>query len=188
MGAGLVLRVYEGPYAGLSYPAMVMLTRMAVSALDCDPEPRYWAGWQPLAIALRLKGKDASNRRNVRKYVRELHDAGAVTLIRKGNIHGASTYRLWLDMPAPREARGEHAGCLLCQGPVDNHPLAVDNPQSRGNPRGVPQTPLEHALEGSARPPRGVPQTPLIRRKRSTRDKEYYGQPPLRLVDNPRSA
>jgi hypothetical protein len=130
MGAGLVMRVYEGPHAGLTPNARHVLIRMAVSAMDCDPEPSYWAGWQPLAEALCLRGKEETNRSKVRRYMRELHTAGAITLTVSGNQYHATIYRLWLNMPAPRNADGLHPECLSCApDPVET----VDNSASGRN-------------------------------------------------------
>lgn len=188
MGAGLVLRVYEGPHAALDHAARHVLVRMAVSALDCDPQPSYWAGWQPLAVALCLKGKEDTNRTQVRRYMRELHDAGAITLTNRGNIHGPSKYRLWLDMPAPR-VNGAHESCLAC--PVDNPPETVDNSQSTGKPRGGTTPPLETALEGAPRTARGGTTPPLYKEERSNKTRSIRAKSPktrLRLVDNSKSA
>lgn len=191
MGAGLALRVYEGPYAGLGHAARHVLVRMAVSALDCDAEPSYWAGWQPLAVALCLRGKEETNRTMVRRYMRELHSAGAITMTALGNQYQRTTYRLWLDMPAPRQADGTHAECFACPRPVDNHPLAVDNPVSTGQVLGAPRIQANGSACMHHAPVPVCTTPPLIRSTRSNKIRSIRAKPGLKLVppvDNPNVA
>lgn len=188
MGAGLALRGLEGPHAGLSANAKLVLVRMSLSAFDADPEPSYWAGWQPLAIVLALRGKEETNRSKVRRYTRELHTAGAVTLTYRGNSHGPSRYRLWLDMPAPM-VNGAHENCLAC--PVDNSPQPVDNSLSTALSRGPTLGPLERVPEDPEMNSRGPTLGPLYKEERSNKIRSIKGKGTLKLVqpvDNPRSA
>jgi hypothetical protein len=192
MGAGLALRVYEGPYAGLGHAARHVLVRMALCALDADPEPSYWAGWQPLSEALCLRGKEETNRTMVRRYMRELHAVGAITLTEIGNQYHRTTYRLWLNMPAPRQSDGSHADCLACPRPVDNSPLAVDNSLSTGEVLGAPciQANASACMHDGPVPVCAMP--PLIRRStRSNKIRSIKGKGGLKLVqpvDNPEVA
>ena len=137
MGAALATRIAEGPHVGLRYGTKLVLIRMALTALDSDPEPAYWAGWQPLAQILDLVGTDETNRRRIRERIAELHDAGAVTRTKRGHNGSNAVYRLWLDAPAPLGDNGRHPDCVGCRGVRLGHePHAVAQPHALG--RGPP--------------------------------------------------
>jgi hypothetical protein len=115
MGLSLVRAALWQTSATLSYPADKILTVMASYAVDADPEPWYMGGWEPLAAALKLNGKAATNQRRVAEYLAELHRAGFITRIQSGTRGGGrARYRLWLPDPAPMQVDGTHPNCHRC--------------------------------------------------------------------------
>ena len=116
MGIRLVQAALSPEYFGLSDRAHRVLVHMALVAHDRGTEdtPRgvWWEGHD--ALILRVIGTDprdmdarsrAAAERSIRRAVRELRDAGAITLV---------------DAARP----GRHARYRVCPTPVDN---TVDN-------------------------------------------------------------
>jgi hypothetical protein len=117
MGLTLVRAALWQTNARLSPSADKLLTVMASYALDADPEPWYMGGWEPLAAALKLNGKQETNKSKVARYLAELHGASLITRIQSGvRGQGRARYRLWLPDPAPIIADGTHPDCQHCPG------------------------------------------------------------------------
>ena len=100
MGRELVTRacidVWSRP--DLSHPARVVLVRMCLQAKDTDPEPVYFAGWQPLAMALGYPdiSSGGAGERAVSRAINELTKAALVSADpRKPRSH-KRRYRLTL--------------------------------------------------------------------------------------------
>lgn len=97
MGASNVAKVFEH-WPHLRYREKVALLFMANTALDADAPPRYWRGWESLALAL---GFDISNERNateqVRRALADLTEAGAVVSSSRARINIRAEYALALD-------------------------------------------------------------------------------------------
>jgi len=137
-------------YPGISHRAKLVLVRMALVAMDDDEPPRYFAGWELLALTLgydfpsrrsRMSSDDRKRREVVRKYVqtvmRELKDARVVALTGTPAREGwQQEYHLYLNpsSPAPAKVRG-----------LTNPPEGgLTNPSGGGSDkseRGVPETP-----------------------------------------------
>jgi|GEM_PF-3519729 len=98
----------------LSHSAKIVLLRMANTSLDKDKPPRYFAGWELLALALgydvppKTDSSEAARkvregiRRNVRRATRELEDAGLITspwgVDTRARIGRKAEYHLHLDV------------------------------------------------------------------------------------------
>jgi hypothetical protein len=97
MGATLAKLALGAEWADLSPPARVLLTHMAVTALDNGDRPRlYYAGHDSLAEV--LFGSVTDGRlRVVRRYIQELIDAGAIELVRKPSPRSNTHYLLALE-------------------------------------------------------------------------------------------
>lgn len=101
MGANLVKRATVTALPALdSHAARVVLLVIATTAVDTDKRPSYFAGWEPLALALgygQPLGETA--RRAVTRAVTELTDAGFV----RAEPTRPRTWkrRYWLTLPGP---------------------------------------------------------------------------------------
>ncbi|MEP9384533.1 hypothetical protein [Nocardioides sp. KR10-350] len=86
--------------AALSATTRLVLLRMAVTAHDGDEEPRYHAGWIPLALFLGYPLGSAKERdtakRAVKRALRELVEAGLVKPLHEWE-KGRRVYLLLLD-------------------------------------------------------------------------------------------
>jgi hypothetical protein len=107
MGATLVKIVTGAEWADLSRPARVLLTHMAVTALDNGDRPRlYYAGHDSLAEVL-FGGATAGRLRCVRRYVKELVDAGAIELVKRSRQGSNAHYFLTLERRTDLVLRSE---------------------------------------------------------------------------------
>jgi hypothetical protein len=97
MGATLAKLALGAEWADLSRPARVLLTHMAVTALDNGDHPRlYYAGHDSLAEA--LFGSVTDGRlRVVRRHIHELIDAGAIELVQRPSPRSNARYFLALE-------------------------------------------------------------------------------------------
>jgi hypothetical protein len=120
MGATLVKIALGAEWADLSRPARVLLTHMAVTALDTGERPRlYYAGHDSLAEAL-FGGVTEGRLRVVRRYVQELIDAGAIELVKKPSPRSNAHYSLSLQRRSKTDLRsGSNDGLTADQiGPT----------------------------------------------------------------------
>lgn len=93
MGAGHATRVYV-EWSGLPDRAFRLLVHMALTTKDAHSEPTYWGGREALATALGLPANEASSHQSVKRAVRALVEAGAVTRVMSGYAGKRSEYRI----------------------------------------------------------------------------------------------
>jgi hypothetical protein len=112
MGAGNVKSVYAN-WAHLPHGPFRLLAYMSLIALDADLEPRFWGGRESLAVAYGRLERMASRARvseeqtrerdaaylAVKRALRVLKNAGAITLLNVPGPGHQGEYRLHLDGP-----------------------------------------------------------------------------------------
>lgn len=114
MGAQNVARALHSWGPELDPRPLLILVRMAVTALDGDAAPWFEGGWDLLARAAghvapagceRCRGCKAcaAPRKSVQRAVAGLVAAGAIVRTRPPSRHRPARYRLYLDGPAPVE-------------------------------------------------------------------------------------
>lgn len=111
MGHGNAARAFDRWGPTLDPRPLAVLARMALSTLDGDAAPIYWAGWEHLATSGghprpacgRCRGCKACRapRRSVDRAVEALLEARVITRERRASRGRNAEYRLWLDGPAP---------------------------------------------------------------------------------------
>jgi hypothetical protein len=120
MGASNVKSVYAN-WAHLSHGPFRLLAYMALTSLDADPVPRFWGGRESLAVAYgrleRMTSRASVSEEHarereaayvaVKRALRALKDAGAITLLNVPGPGHQGEYRLHLDGPAHASAPGE---------------------------------------------------------------------------------
>lgn len=138
MGAGNALRVYDTYGAVLGDHALRALVRMALHALDDDPEPWFGLGWEWLSENAYQrpvpdkhkdrKGYDAALRA-VGRAMEELEKTGAIRTAdraRYGRFKAQhARYRLYLDAPFPE---ADEPGRLATPSDADR-PMGNEGPQ-----------------------------------------------------------
>lgn len=120
MGARNVKSVYAN-WAHLPHGPFRLLTYMSLTAMDADLEPKYWGGRDSLAVAYgrlervadrevatveQARQRDAAYLA-VKRGLRVLRHAGAITLLNVAGPGHQSIYRLNLDGPVDESPRSE---------------------------------------------------------------------------------
>jgi hypothetical protein len=198
MGATLVKIALGAEWADLSRPARVLLTHMAVTALDNGERPRlYYAGHDALAEV--LFGSVTEGRlRVVRRHIQELIDAGAIELVRKPSPRSNAHYSLTLERGSKTDLRADNI-----QQPTADQigPTLPEPPKPNGGPNrsyewrtktvrnggpnrsgtadqiGPPEEPLGTTKEPSAGRPADAIQS-LVTSSSQIQKSPYLGEPP----------
>ena len=151
VGAGHATRVYV-EWSGLPDKAFRLLVHMALTAKDSHTEPTYWGGREALAVALGMPANDKKSHLSVKRAVRVLVDAGAVSRVLTGYAGKRSEYRIHfpergaLSDPHRGAQKVPHRGAL-------SDPLGVHSVSERGalsDPPRTTRTTEENKEEGKS--------------------------------------
>lgn len=186
----------------LSHSAKLVLLRMALVSLDADKPPRYFAGWELLALSLGYdvppstdtspaakKSRDGI-RRNVRRAVKELEASGLISspwgIESRARVGRRAEYHLHLDALArvtspttltvsPNELEGDVSDHP--EGDVSDHPGGWSEVVVEGDVSDHPkekQEPVPGARSGTI--PSLVGNVTSARETASTADDEEYAE------------
>jgi hypothetical protein len=183
MGATLAKLALGPEWADLSRPARLLLTHMAVTALDNGERPRlYYAGHDALATVLfGDSGVTPSRLRRVRRYVKELIDAGAIEVAKRPTPISNAHYFLILERRSLSDLRSD-SGQELTQvqkGPMNVGPITTQH-RSQNDTTQVPSRPTEEPKDQQKNHDAGRPAdavSSLVTSSSEVQTSPYLGEP-----------
>lgn len=138
MGAGHATRVYVD-WPDLPDKAFRLLVHMALTAKDSHTEPTYCGGREALAMALGLPPGDKGSHQSVKRAVRALVDAGAVSRVLTGYAGKRSEYRIHFPERGS-ESDPQRGSSTAPQRGSESDPLGGQKVTQRGSVNDPPRT------------------------------------------------